>query len=69
MLDTMNNHITVFSYGPSANKFDSHVFKYSKKMKMLPRNLIIKYIPLCQLAMKINCYVMNLTYIKCNFIQ
>ena len=37
--------------------------------RMLPRYLILKFMVLWQLILKINCYVMNLTYIKQDFIQ
>ena len=39
------------------------------KINLLPRNLISKFMLLWQLIMKINCYVMNLTYIKWDLIQ
>ena len=35
----------------------------------LPRNLILKIVPLWQSIMKINCYAMNLTYVKLDMMQ
>ena len=39
------------------------------RTNMFSRNLILKFMLLWQSIMKINCYVMNLTYIKWDLIQ
>ena len=65
----MNNHIIACRYGASTDKFDNHVFKCSSKNDSVPRKFILKVMLLWQSIMKINCYVMNHTYIKCDLIQ
>ena len=58
----MNNHIT--ATGTATGKFENHVFKYRNKSKHVAKEPFLKFMLLLQLKMKINYYVMNLTYIN-----
>ena len=65
----MNNHITACRYGTSIDKFDNHVFKCSNKNDHVAKEPYFKVYAFMKSIMKINCYVMNLTYIKWDLIQ
>ena len=43
----INNHITVYRYGTSIDKFDNHVFKCSNKKKHVTKESYFKFILLC----------------------
>ena len=66
----INNHITAYHYRTSTDKFDNHVFKCSNKNEHVAKEPYLKFMLLWQsIIMKINCYLMNLTYIKWDLIQ
>ena len=60
----MNNHITACRYGTSQTNLTIMFLNVAIQRNMLPKNLILKFMFLYQSIMKINCYAMNLTYIK-----
>ena len=63
----MNNHITASRHGIFTDKFSNNIFKCSNKNDHASKEPYFKFMSLWQSIMKIN--IMNLTYIKWNFIQ
>ena len=62
----MNNHVAT---GHPPTNLTTMFLNVVKRTKVLPRQLVLKFILLWKSIIKVNDYVMNLTYIKWDLIQ